>query len=254
MINKEGDFRMQLSISQTAKLMGISVRTLHYYDEIDLLKPSKVTEAGYRYYGEEALACLQQILFYRELDFSLKDIKLILAKTDYDRKLTLENHKELLLLKQKHLQNLIMLVDETLKGDIKMEFELFDTNEIEEAKQKYAQEVKKKWGNTPAYKESTEKSNGYSKKDWDEISKEADGIFRSFAMNMDKKPADANVQKIVHSWQEHITKYYYHCTKDILAELGEMYVADHRFTNNIDKFGKGTAKFMSDAIKIYCAK
>ena len=92
---------MKLTVSETAKLMGISVRTLHYYDEIGLLKPSEVTGAGYRLYDDENLAGLQEILFYRELELPLKEIASLRAQPDHDRKRALTDHRELLLLKQK---------------------------------------------------------------------------------------------------------------------------------------------------------
>lgn len=149
---------MRLSVGETSKLTGISVRTLHYYDEINLLKPSEVTEPGYRYYDDNALEKLQQILFYRELDFPLKDIKEILSKPDYNSIQALKNHKELLLLKRKRLDKLIKLVENIIKGESNMEFNEFDMTEIEKAKEKYAKEVKEKWGDTEAYKENSEKT------------------------------------------------------------------------------------------------
>ncbi len=92
---------MKRSISETARLCGVSVRTLHYYDEIGLLPPSSTTESGYRYYSEEALEVLQQILFYRELEFPLKEIRNILSHPDYDKRLALQRQKELLQMKKK---------------------------------------------------------------------------------------------------------------------------------------------------------
>lgn len=244
---------MRLSIGETSKLTGISVRTLHYYDEINLLKPSEVTESGYRYYDDNALERLQQILFYRELDFPLKDIKEILSKPDYNSIQALKNHKELLLLKRKRLDKLIKLVENIIKGESTMEFNEFDMTEIEKAKEKYAKEVKEKWGDTEAYKENSEKTSKYKKEDWEKIQKEADEIFKEFSANKDKSPSSKEAQDLVVKWQNHITKYYYNCTKEILKGLGEMYIADERFTKNINKFGEGTAEFMSEAIKNYCS-
>ena len=117
---------MRLTVSETAKLTNISVRTLHYYDEIGLLKPTDTTEAGYRYYDEEALAALQQILLYRELDFPLKEIKDMLSKPDYDRQEALAAHKSLLLLKIERLRRLTGLVDSMMRGENTMSFQEFD--------------------------------------------------------------------------------------------------------------------------------
>ncbi len=129
---------MKKSISEMAKISGVSVRTLHYYDEIDLLKPSEViSETGYRYYDEDSLATLQQILFYRELDFSLKEIMKMMKASDYNREEAFIRQRELLKLKRKRLDQLIGLLDANLEGENMMSFEEFDTTEIEEAKEKF---------------------------------------------------------------------------------------------------------------------
>ena len=114
-----------------------------------------------------------------------------------------------------------------------MEFNEFDMTEIEKAKEKYAKEVKEKWGDTKAYKENLEKTSKYKKEDWEKIQKEADEIFKEFSENKDKSPFSKEAQDLVVKWQNHITKYYYNCTKEILKGLGEMYIADERFTKNI---------------------
>lgn len=142
---------MRLTVSETAKLTNISVRTLHYYDEIGLLKPAYTSEAGYRYYDDEALAMLQQILLYRELDFPLKEIRDMLSRPDYDSQAALKAHKELLLLKIERLTRMAGLVDRMMRGENDMSFQEFDEKKIEAAKEQYAREVKERWGNTEAY-------------------------------------------------------------------------------------------------------
>jgi DNA-binding transcriptional MerR regulator len=246
----------RLTVRETAKLTGISVRTLHYYDEIGLLKPTVKTEAGYRYYDKEALAVLQEILLYRELDFSLKEIKEILSMPDYDRKKALKAHKELLILKQKRLSGLIKLVDETMKGDHNVSFKEFKMDEINEAKEKYGKEARERWGATEAYKVSEKKTSAYGEKDWERIAVETSEIFSGFAacVQDNEKPDSPRAMDLVEQWKALITKYYYPCTDEILAGLGEMYVADGRFMENIDRSGSGTAAFMSQAIKACCSK
>ena len=137
-----------MKISEVAKLSGVTVRTLHYYDEIGLLKPSKTTEAGYRMYSIEDLEKLQQILFFRELDFPLNEIKEIMINPKYDKIEALNKHKELLIEKRKRIDGLVTLIDKTIKGDNNMSFKEFDNSKIEENKRKYSEEVKKRWGNT----------------------------------------------------------------------------------------------------------
>lgn len=244
---------MSFSVSETAKLAGVSVRTLHYYDEIGLLSPSMVSETGYRYYDELALERLQQILFYRELDFPLKDIVEIMNAPDYKKEDALKRQWELLKLKRKRLDKLIGLLDANLKGgDNTMSFKEFDRSAIEEAKSKYAGEVKAKWGNTDAYVQSKKKSDQYSKEDWARVMSKSDEIMKKFATRVDESPESKEVQNLVEEWRNFITESYYDCTVEILRGLGEMYVADERFMKNIDKFGDGTAEIMSKGIQVYC--
>lgn len=244
---------MKLTISETARLTGISVRTLHYYDEIGLLKPD-YTDAtnGYRYYGDTSLERLQQIMFYRELDFSLKAIKELLSSPDLNKMQALENQKQLLILKKQRLERLIELADKTMRGEDSMSFKEFDSNEINAQREKYAAEAKEKWGKTEAYKEFENKSKSYGSDQWGEINGEAAEIMKAFAECRELDAGDEKVQKLVERWQKHISDNYYNCTKQILAGLGLMYTGDERFTENIDKFGEGTAKLMSEAIEIYC--
>ena len=158
-----------MKISDVAKLTGVTIRTLHYYDEIGLLKPSEVTEAGYRVYNDTDLEVLQQILFFRELDFSLEDIRKIMQNPAYEKEGALRKQKELLLQKRRRLDSLISLVDKTLKGEQDMSFQQFDTTEIEEAKKKYAAEAKQRWGTTAAYAEYEKRRTvtaTHSKKCW----------------------------------------------------------------------------------------
>lgn len=243
-----------MKINEVAKLTGVTVRTLHYYDEIGLLKPNEITDSGYRIYGDNELETLQQILFFRELDFPLSDIKKIITNPSYDKSEALAKHKELLLQKRNRLNGLIKLVDKTIKGDNNMSFKEFDTTEIEASKSKYADEVKQRWGETDAYNESEQKTSNYDQKQWNMINGECSEILKSFADNRNLSPDSEEAQKLVERWQACITKNFYKCTKDILSGLGIMYVEDERFTQNIDKNGAGTAEFMARAIKIYCAK
>ena len=137
---------MRKSISEMAKLSGVSVRTLHYYDEIGLLKPSEVvSDTGYRYYDELAMERLQQILFYRELDFPLKEIVKIMKSSEYNKEDALNKQRALLKLKRKRLDRLICLLDASLKGERNMSFKEFDMSEIEIAKEQYAKEVEERY-------------------------------------------------------------------------------------------------------------
>jgi len=241
-----------MKINDVAKLTGVTVRTLHYYDQIGILKPSGVTEAGYRIYDDKDLETLQQIMFFRELDFPLKGIGNIMTDPHYDKREALADHRELLLQKRRRIDGIIGLLDDTLKGERIMSFQEFDMTEIEENKRKYAAEVKERWGRTEAYKESAQKTASYDKEQWIAINNEADEIMQAFADARALSPSSSEAHALVERWQAHITKCYYTCTKEILAGLGQMYIGDKRFTENIDKHGAGTARFMAEAIAEYC--
>ena len=243
-----------MKINEVAKLSGVTVRTLHYYDEIGLLKPSEITEAGYRLYDSTALETLQQILFFRELDFSLNDIKEIMKNPNYDKANALTKHRELLLQKRNHIDDLIVLVDNTLKGEYDMSFKQFDMTEFEATKKKYAAEVKERWGNTAAYNESEKKTSSYDDNQWKVLSGEGKAILQEFGENRNIQPESKEAQALVKKWQDYITANFYNCTKEILSCLGLMYIGDERFTKNIDQNGEGTAAFMAAAIEIYCRK
>lgn len=243
-----------MRISEVAKLTGITVRTLHYYDEIGLLKPSEITEANYRLYSREDLEILQQILFFRELDFPLSQIKEIMNNPNYDKEEALKKQKELLIQQRQRIEGLIKLIEKRIEGDNNMSFKEFDMNEIEENKKKYAKEVKERWGTSKAYEESEKKTSSYNKEKWGDINQETSEIFKGFAELRNSDPGSEEVQELVRRWQKYITDNFYTCTNEILSGLGLMYVEDERFKENLDKNGEGTAKLMAEAIKIYCSK
>ena len=242
---------MKMLIKEFSRFTGVSVRTLHYYDEIGLLKPAQVDKAtGYRYYDEHSLLRMQEILFYRELDFSLKSIEEILSSPHYDKSKALQTQKEMLILKKERLERLISAIDGAMKGENVMK--AFDNTEFE----KHKAEAKEKWGKTDAYKEHKEKTKDYSKDKWNSLAAGMDEIMAAFGASMKNgaAPDSSEAQDLVKSLQRHITENYYNCTNEILYGLGQMYVADDRFRANIDKHGEGTAAFIRESIKIYCGK
>ena len=239
---------MKMQIREFAQFTGVSVRTLHYYDEIGLLPPAMVDKStGYRYYDEQTLLRMQEILFYRELDFSLKRIADILSSPHYDRTQALKDQKVLLTLKKERLENLISAIDGAMKGENVMNS--FDNRKLEQ----YKAEAQEKWGRTDAYQEHAEKTKNYSKDKWNALAEGMDAIMAEFALSMKTSAPDSpEAQSLVRKLQEHITENYYRCTKEILFGLGQMYVADDRFRSNIDKHGDGTAAFIRDAVTAYC--
>ena len=235
-----------MTIHEVSKLAGVSVRTLHHYDAIGLLPPTALTESGYRLYDDTALARLQSILLFRELEFPLKDIKRILDDPNFDQATALADQIRLLELRREQLGRLIALARETLgTGAIPMKFDAFDKTEQE----KFAAEVKEKWGHTTAYQE-------YQQHEKDSTTSSSANLMKCFAELGKLKhltPTASEVQAAIHDLQQFITDHFYTCTPEILAGLGEMYVGDERFRQSIDKAGgKGTAEFAAQAISAYC--
>jgi DNA-binding transcriptional MerR regulator len=239
-----------MTVNEVSKLTGVSIRTLQYYDKIGLLNPAKCTESGYRLYDNANLQKLQQILLFRELEFSLKEIGFIIDSPDFDRRKALDQQIQLLTLKKEHLDNLITFARGiNLTGEENMNFSSFDTTKIDE----YAKEAKAKWGDTVAYKEFSEKSKGRSKEVDNSIANGLMTIFADFGKIKDKSPASSEAQSLVKKLQSYITENYYTCTLEILNSLGLMYSAGGDFTDNIDNTGGvGTAQFATQAISIYC--
>ena len=238
------------TVNEVSKLTGVSVRTLHHYDEIGLLKPTSVTEAGYRLYDAAALERLQHILLFRELQFPLKDIKGILDSPDFDRNRAIEQQIELLTLKKEHLENMILYARGIkLLGVKYMDFSAFDTKKMDE----YAAQAKEKWGKTEAYKEFEEKEKNWTEEKEKNLEVAVMTLFAEFGQMKDLDPADENVQAQVKKLQDYFTENFYNCTNQILSGLGRMYAGGGDFTENIDKVGgAGTAEFVHKAIEIYC--
>ncbi len=240
------------TVNEVSKLTGVSIRTLQYYDKIGLLRPAEYTESGYRLYDDAALEKLQQILLFKELEFPLKDIKDIVTRSDFDKRLALDQQIELLELKKEHIENLIsMCRGLKLRGVRNMDFTAFDSSKIDE----YTKRAKEQWGNTPEFKEFEEKNKKRSKSEEESMMTDFMKLFEEFGAMKDQDPASLEVQDQVKKLQSFITEHFYKCTNEILSSLGEMYAGGGEFTENIDKMGgKGTAEFVSQAIKIYCGK
>lgn len=252
---------MNYKVQELSNLTGITPRMLHHYHKIELLTPDKITDSGYRLYSSKNLERLQDILFLKELDFSLREIKIILDNPSYNRTEAFKTHKKILLEKRKRLDLIIETLDSTIKNikggktmSNKEMFKGFSNEEIENQKSKYAEEVKSRYGDTSAYKEYTKKSATYSKDDWNRIQSRFDSLFENLASLMDESPRSEEVQKYIEKYREHISLNFYECTPEIFRGLGSMYVCDPRFTKNIDKHREGLSKFLKEAIDYYCDK
>lgn len=236
-----------MTVHEVSKISGVSIRALHHYDNIGLLPATKVTEAGYRLYDEAVLERLHHILLFKELQFSLKEIKDILDSPYFDRSKALEQQIHLLELRKEHLENLITLARGIKAVGVKyMSFETFDTKKIDE----YAAQAKASWGTTEAYKEYEQKSKGRSKEMQQKLNIEMMDIFAQFGKIKNQSPDGTEAIALAKKLQNHITEHYYNCTDQILLGLGSMYAGGGEFTTNIDKVGgEGTAVFVCEAIK-----
>lgn len=245
---------MSYTVHSLAQLAGISVRTLHYYDQIGLLKPSVIKKNGYRYYEEAELIRLQQILFFRELEFALEDIKHMLNRPGFNVVEALKDQKKLIRLKQSRLEKLIYAIDnaiKTMNNNHKInEEELYDVFKDDDVKQ-YQDEVKSRWGNSDAYRQSMAKVGKMTKKEMDKLKADGKKHTQAIADAMDKGIEHPDVQKLIKQSHEGVN-FFYECSYEMFRNLGKMYVDDPRFAANYDKFRPGLAVFMRDAIAYYC--
>ena len=241
-----------MTVNEVSKLTGVSIRTLHYYDQIGLLKPAKYSDSDYRLYDDAALEKLQQILLFRELEFPLKDIKEIVNRSDFDKTKALEQQIELLELKKEHIENLLNMCKYLkVRGVKKLNFSAFDTSKLD----KYAKKAKEQWGNTAPYKEYAEKSKNWTKEYESGLMADFSKLFEEFGPMKEMDPASEEVQAQVKKVQDFITKNLYTCTNEILYGLGTGYVGGGELTQEIERMaGKGAPEFIFEAIKIYCGR
>ena len=205
------------TVKEVSRITGVSVRTLHYYDAIGLLKPTKVTEAGYRMYDDTALSRLQNILLFRELQFPLKEIKVILDSHGFSQEEAIAQQIKLLELQYKHIGELISFAREIqTKGVRTMNFEVFNTNEIEQ----YKEEVKAKWGHSKAYREYEQRASSQSEHNYDKFADEIMSLFTKLGALKQFPPTDKAVQEKVAVLQSYINENFYTCNNEILKRIG----------------------------------
>jgi DNA-binding transcriptional MerR regulator len=243
------------TVKQLSKLAGVTPRTLHHYDNIGLLKPSRIGANGYRYYGEEALLKLQQILFYRELDFPLDDIKKIIGRRDFDVLGALYSHRDSLQKQSSRLNRLLATVDNTIQH-IKGE-KLMSNNQLFEAfsdeqQAEYENEVMQKY-DPATVKASVKKWRSYTDAEKQRIGSEGNAIYMDF-VNVISKGAESPVaQACVERWRQHI-EYFWIPKDEQLLGLAKGYNDDSRFKANFDKIHPRLAEFILEAVIVYIAK
>ncbi|QPC82140.1 MerR family transcriptional regulator [Phototrophicus methaneseepsis] len=242
------------TVKQLSNLANVSVRTLHYYHEIELLTPSQIGDNSYRYYDEAALLRLQQILFYRELGMELLQIKEVLDSPDFDLLAALKSHRTELEERITRLNNLVSTVDSTIRhlaGEIKMsDKKLFAAFSEEEEKQ-YTREARLTYGPN-LVNESMQRWNSYSAEEKQAVMDEGNAIYADIAKAIDagKMPHDSEVQDILVRWHDHL-RYFYEPSIDLLAGLGQLYNSNPDFIANFQKVHPDLPQFMEDAVTKY---
>ena len=238
-----------MTVHEVSQLAGISVRTLHHYDSIGLLSPNARTEAGYRLYDEECLARLQQILLFRELEFSLKDIKVIMSSPGFDRTKAIDQQIRLLELKRDHIDRLLLMARQMRDGEVSsMSFEPFDDATLRQ----YAEEARQSWGSTPEWKEYERRSEGRTMEDEQAMGAELMSLFKPFAQMAEAgvSPKSDEAKAQAKRIQAFISDHYYACPDEVFLQLGRAYGCGGDFTRNIDSAaGSGAAEFAMHAIE-----
>lgn len=252
---------MEYTVQSLARLAGVSSRTLRYYDEIGILKPARINSSGYRIYGRNEVDRLQQIMFYRELGFSLDTIKEIITSAEFDFIAALREHRVGLLEKRAQLDLLIANVEKTIKaneGGIAMsdkeKFEGFKERLIEENEEKFGEEIRAKYG-----KEAVEKSNkifkNMTKEEYDNLTKLGEEVISTLHEAFKQgNPASELAQKAAELHKQWITSCWGNYDKGAHANLAQMYVDDERFRKHYEKENPGAAEFLRDAIWIYTGR
>ena len=254
---------MDEPVSQTvgavARLAGVTVRTLHHYDEIGLLSPSDRSEAGYRRYDDADLDRLQRILFYRELGFGLDDIRTVMTDGGADASAHLRRQHAMLLDRIRRLERMAAAVEKALEARTmginltpEERFEVFGDFDPD----RHAAEVEERWGDTDAYRESQRRTARYSKADWERMKAEStEPVNRLVAAMRSGQPADSTeAMDAAEQHRRHISDWFYECTTEIHVGLAEMYLADPRFTATYEKIAPGLARYLHDAIKANAAR
>ena len=244
----------EYTIGTVAKLAGVSVRLLHHYDRIGLLAPNGRSAGGYRIYSLADLKRLQQVLFYRELGFTLEDIGRVLAEPGQDQLAHLRRQHRLLREQIRRRQVMLAAIEKELEAG-KMgialtpeeQFEIFGTDKVSG---EWAQEAERRWGDTDAWAQSQRRAATYAKQDWIDIQAEASAINREFlaALTAGIPADDPRATDVAERHRQHISRWFYDCPPDLHRGLAELYLADQRFGKNYDDMAPGLARYVHDAM------
>ena len=238
-------------VKQVSDITGVSIRTLHYYDEIGLLKPTRRTAAGYRLYSERDLLRLQQIMISRSLGLSLEEIRDSLENPEFDYASALRRQRSTLIERLGTTHRMIASIDVTLRGlgeprasfNVSALFDGFDPG-------LYADETHYRWGRTNAFEQSTDRTRHYTETDWALLKSELDAIWQDAATAMQDGalPSSETARVIVERHRSHINRWFYDLTPEGHVGLSQVWETDSRFQSNIDRFGAGLTHWLGTAI------
>jgi DNA-binding transcriptional MerR regulator len=241
-------------VGRLAELAGVTVRTLHHYDEIGLVQPSGRTSAGYRVYGAADVERLRQVLLYRRLGFGLREVADLVSDPSTDAVAHLRRQRSLLLEQRDRVDAIVAAIDKELEARSmginltpEEQLEVFGTDKVGG---EWADEAEQRWGDTDAYQQSQRRAASYGKEDWQRIKAEADAGVQAFAeARRAGLPADGlDAMDLAEGHRQHISRYFYDCGYDMHRGLADMYLADERFTANYDSVEPGLAQYVHDAI------
>lgn len=248
---------MYYKIKEVADMSGVSVRMLHYYDKIGLLKPEGVSQAGYRLYATDDIKRLSQILFYKELDFSLEEIKEILDSSNADKLKVLKMQQQILVKKRKKIDALLCAINKSIvsleKGENPKGLNIFTSLDMVEISQNKEQLKKDLMVHLfpHADEECGVKTSEYSKDDWTIIMSQMDSILNEIAIRMEKNPENSEVQELIGRFKEFINQNIIRCDNDLLKLLGTLYVDNPIYHNYMEQYGESFPKFIKSAIDYY---
>lgn len=243
-----------LSVGRLAELAGVTVRTLHHYDEIGLVRPSARTAAGYRAYSAADVSRLRQVLTYRRLGFGLREVADLVTDPSVDAVAHLRRQRALLLGRRDQVDAMVAAIDKELEARAmginltpEEQLEVFGTTKVDG---EWAEEAAERWGDTEPYRQSQQRTAAYSKEDWQRIKAEADSNVAAFAaaLRAGQPASGAAAMDLAERHRQHISQYFYDCGYPMHRGLADMYLADERFTANYEGVEPGLAQYVHDAI------
>lgn len=241
-------------VKDVARITGLTVRALHHYDAIGLLSPKRRTDAGYRLYSDDDLLTLQQILIHRELGLALDKIKAILSDPNFDRRAALQHQRKQLQARAEHTQAMLRAVDAAIAAESGAH--TMNTSDIFDGfdPSKHQAEAERRWGGTEQWTQSAQRTGAYTKDDWAKIKAETIALLDRVAtlLATGVAPTDVAAMELAEEHRLQIDRFYYTCSHAIHRGLAQMYIADARFADNLDKHGDGVAAFLSAAIEANC--